>query len=91
MQESFIELVYLTIQGQLIPKYMIADVEDIFTKDGIGLALYTNARDAYLRVCDRLGAKDYDPDLDVIINSMEDLAKEMAFRMYRYGAKFGVR
>ncbi len=91
MQESFIELVYLTLQGELIPEYAIEDVEDIFVQDGIGIQLYSKAMDAYARVCKRLGMKDEDPDLDDIIRNMEALEKEIAFRMYRYGAKFGTR
>lgn len=91
MQESFMELVYLTMQGELIPEYAIANVEDIFAEGGIGIELYTNAKNAYYRVCDRLGVKDEDRDLDEIISNMENLASEMAFRMYQYGAKFGMR
>lgn len=91
MQESFMELVYLTMQGELIPEYAIANVEDIFAEGGIGIELYANAKNAYYRVCDRLGVKDEDRDLDGIISNMENLASEMAFRMYQYGAKFGMR
>ena len=91
MKESFMELVYLTMQGQLLPEYAIADVEDIFVADGIGNELYTKARIAYSNVCKRLGVKDEDSDLNEIIYYMEALADEMAYRMYRYGAKFGIR
>lgn len=91
MQESFMELVYLSLQGELIPEYAIAEVEDIFAEGGVGIQLYKNARNAYNRVCARLGVKDGDPDLDDIIRNMEALDREIALRMYQYGAKFGMR
>ena len=91
MKESFPELVYLTMQGELIEQYAVAEVEDIFAKDGIGIELYTNARKAYSRVCSRLGVKGEDKDLDEIIENMEKLGKELSLRMYQYGAKFGMR
>lgn len=91
MKESFMELVHLSIQGELIPEYTIEGVENIFDNGGIGIQLYINARNAYRRVCDRLGEKDEDPDLDAIFTNLEALEKEIAIRMYQYGAKFGMR
>ncbi len=91
MNESFMELVYLTMQGELIPECAIAEVEDIFVEGGIGIELYEKAKNAYAKVCHRLGKKDEDQDLNELVRNMEELAREMALRMYQYGAKFGQR
>ncbi len=91
MEESFVDRVYLTINGFLLPQFTVAGVEDIFGEGGIGIALYEQARDAYARICDRLGVRDEDPDLDIIISSMEDITKEISYRMYEYGTRFGMQ
>jgi hypothetical protein len=91
MQEHFIDMVFLSLHGQLLPNYMIPGVENIFAQGSVGIALYEQARAAYDRLCNRLGVHDEDADLDVIVRSLEAIGKEIGYRMYKYGAQFGMR
>ena len=91
MEESFMERVHTSLRGGYVKEYEVAGVENIFEKEAIGAKLYANAMDAYQRVCDRLGVIDEDDDLEIIVNSLLELEAEMSYRMYRYGAKFGMR
>lgn len=91
MEESFVDRVYWSINGFLLPQFTVAGVENIFSKGGIGIELYEQASDAYARICDRLGVRDEDPDQDIIVRSLEEIEKEISYRMYQYGAQFGMR
>lgn len=46
--------------------------------------------DAYSRICARLGQENEDTDVEIIINSLLSIQKELCFKMYEYGAKFGI-
>lgn len=91
MGESFMERVHLTLCGVLVETCRVPGVENIFASGGINLKLYSDAMDAYDRICVRLGVDEEDDDLEIIINSVLDLEQEMSCRMYRYGVQFGTR
>jgi hypothetical protein len=48
--------------------------------------LYQEVFDANQRLCDRLGVNE-DKDIELIINSMQDIAKLLAFKMFDYGVQ----
>lgn len=89
MKEQFAEQVYMTLQGQLMPEDMVSGVENIFENGGIGLKLYDEVLQAYQRICERLGVRDEDEDLEIIMRNMMEIEREVALRMYEYGVRFG--
>lgn len=46
--------------------------------------------DAYDRLCSRLGVVDEDGDVETIISSLMGIERAISFKMYGYGAKFGM-
>lgn len=47
--------------------------------------LYSRVYDANVRLCERLGV-DEDKDVDIVIDSMNEIARILAMKMYDYGA-----
>lgn len=91
MQQSFMERVYETMTDEVSEEYMIPGVEYAFAEGSYCMDLYDNAYNAYRRLCIRLKAGDEDPDLEIIFNSFLGMQMDLCYRMYRYGAKFGLR
>ena len=61
-----------------------------FLGEDICLKRYGDVLDAYQRLCVRLGTQDEDEDVETIIHAFMDIEKELCYRMYRYGAQFGM-
>ncbi len=91
MKNAFITDVYNTLQGQLQPAYQISGVENAFAPGEKCDLLYSRVYDAQRRLERRLGAQEYDADVEIIIDSLTQIQKELCYRMYCYGAKFGIR
>ena len=87
--EPFPTQVYYTLYGVVLPEYRIPGVENAFADEAECTKLYFTARDAYERICERLGVIDEDNDLEDIFNSLLDIAKILSLKMYHYGAVFG--
>lgn len=51
---------------------------------------YGETLNAYSRLCERLGVKNEDADVGVIIHSLINICDNLCYRMYEYGAKFGM-
>ena len=64
-------------------------VIDAFADDAYCMEKYREMRDAYDRLCHRLGVTDEDADVEIIINSLMTIEREIAYAMYEYGAKYG--
>ena len=86
---DFADWVYDTLEGQLVEGYEIPGVENAYAEGSYCAECYNRMRDAYDRLCDRLGVVDEDDDVEIIIRSLENIQKEMCRKMYYYGAKFG--
>ena len=82
------EQVYLTLNGLLKEEYALPEVEDLFTPDGQGYALYSEVLDAYAAICNRLGTGETDADVEIIINNLLSLCELVSYKMFDYGAKF---
>ena len=82
------EQVYLTLNGLLREEYVLPDVENLFTPDGQGYALYSEVLDAYASLCERLGTRETDADVETIINNLLSLCELVSYKMFDYGAKF---
>ena len=90
MEHSFIDKVHDSLSGCLQEQYRVPGVECIWEKDSLCLQLYGQVLDTYQRLCNRLGEKDDDADVEIIINNLMEIEKEMSRLMYRYGAMFGM-
>ena len=85
-----IETIYMTMSGQLKEEYCFPGVENAFARGAFCMDEYSRMLAAYQRLCKRLGTEDEDADVEVIIHSLMNIEKELCFRMYYYGAKFGL-
>lgn len=75
------EQVYLTLNGLLQEEYALSNVENLFAPDGRGYALYSEVLDAYASLCERLGTKETDTDVETIINNLLALCEEESYRI----------
>ena len=89
MHEDFVKRVYNTLNGQYVADCRVPGVENAFAEGEPCMELYGKALDAYLRICQRLGAGEEDEDVEVIYNAFMDIAEILSLKMYRYGAKVG--
>ena len=88
--EDFITDVFLTLQGQLVVP--VEGVEDIFFPGSKCEHYLSEMRDAYTRICERLGeGKEDDADVEIMIYYLWEIAEEMGRWMYHYGHKFSGR
>lgn len=88
MSSDFALLVYNTLNGLYRPDCGVLGVENAFAESTPCTNLYSQAFDAYQRLCDRLGVIDEDEDVQIIFDSLSDICKIMSLEMYRYGATF---
>lgn len=87
MQETFADLVYLTLMDELIPEAHVPGVEILIAEGTPCAKRYNEAFEAYGRLKDRLGLVE-DEDLDTLIDSLLDVCQMAGTAMYRYGEKF---
>lgn len=84
--DQFVVDVYDSLLGELL--FPVPGVENAFEDGGMCMELYQNMMDAYSRLLLRLGQKEDDPDVEIIINSLLAIQKELCLKMYWYGTKF---
>lgn len=77
--------VYESLLGDLVPECALDWVEDIFVPGHPCFDSYSQMREAYLRACVRLGSREEDPDLEIMVNAMLDHCRIVALEMFRYG------
>ena len=77
--------IYETLLGERLPEYAVPGVENAFGPGGFCDEKYAEMRSSYERLCLRLGAGDEDDDVEIIINSLMEIQKEIAGRMFRLG------
>lgn len=91
MRNSFIWKVYETLNGEESPAFRIPGVENAFSEGKKCALLYEQVYDAQRRLEERLGVEPYDRDVETIITALTDIQMELCYKMYCYGAKFGLR
>lgn len=80
------EYIYESLQGTLCSPH--PQVQSLF-EDGMECdRWYAEMMEAYRRLCRRLGEEDEDEDVEIIINSLRRIEREVAYQMFRYGAMF---
>ena len=78
---SDFELIYESMLGLLTEEYALPDVNNAFVPGSYCDRQYTRMRDAYERICQRLQVEE-DRDLDVMVEAMEKIQKELCRRFY---------
>lgn len=91
MDNEFMQDVYDTLNGEMLPGRGVPGVENLFALGAKCELLYGEVYDAERRLEERLGVDAYDDDVELIICKLTDIQREMCYRMYYYGAKFGMR
>ena len=89
MEFDFTERVYLTLLGELTEEYRVPGVEDLFEDGKTCERLYSEMLEAYGRLRQRLGGCEEDPDIEIVINHLLAIGKQVGYAMYRYGTLFG--
>ena len=83
------ENIYLTLTGELLDEFVIPGVENAFAPGSRCDLLYGQIYEANRRLCARLGQKDDDPDVELIINNFLEMNRILSLEMYRYGQIYG--
>ena len=78
------EWVYDTIMGNLVQEWSCSDVENLFAEGKRCADLYAQMLEAYSRLCERLSVQE-DDDGEIMINSMMEIMRIVAYKMYEYG------
>ena len=80
------ELVYESLIGEsLIP---ISGVPNAFEVGGFCETRYGEMLEAYRRIRDRLGVIDEDADVEIIIDALLDIQRELCLRMFEVSRVF---
>ncbi len=85
MDEEYMDWIYASVMGNLVPGYECQKVENLFETGKPCANLYRDAIEAYWRLCERLGV-DEDGDGEIIINSLLNITRRVAFQMFECGA-----
>lgn len=91
LSNGFIDDIYDTLQGSLIPEFSIPGVKNMFLEGSPCDAAYCEMHEAYSRLLSRLHEKDEDLDVEIIISSLLSIARILGKEMYRHGAEFALR
>ena len=84
---TFAEIVYESLCGELLCG--LAEIENAFDDGKPCEKWYCEMLDAYERLLTRLNEEEFDPDAEIMIDSLLRIQKELCLRMYSYGAKYG--
>lgn len=90
MRRDYMEWAYETMAYGLRKGYRMPGVENAFAGDSYCANRYRDMWNAYRSLCNRLGTVDEDEDVEIMIDAFLDIQKELCYRMYRYGAEFGM-
>lgn len=90
MNAKLLDDIYLSLTGQLIPDVAVPWVPNMFAPYGFCEREYTKMRDAYERLCARLGVDidDEDDDLNCMVNALENIQEAYCKEMFRLGMAY---
>ena len=91
LSNRFIDDVYDTLQGSLLPEFRIPGVTDLFLENSPCDTAYSEMHEAYARLLSRLNENDEDSDVEIIISSLFSISRSLGREMYRCGAKFALQ
>lgn len=76
------EQIYETMLGLLEPEACVPGVKNTFADGSFCAERYETMRTAYERLCTRLNVVNEDKDLNICVDSMEAIQKELCRRFY---------
>lgn len=85
---DLLDEIYLSLQGVLIPQAALPWVPNLFKPDGYCEGEYTKMREAYERVCFRLGTDTEDEDLNTMVQAMEHIQEACCKEMFWLGMEY---
>ena len=88
MEKTLASAVYEIITGERTMFPSALPVENLFTKGSACDLLHADIWDAQMRLLDRLGAIDEDPDLEIILSSFWRMNRIIGEKMFYYGSIF---
>lgn len=78
-----------TVRSLMVPEYAVAGVENLFAEGSYCQRRYDDMREAYARLCVRLGVEDEDRDLEQMISALDDITARLCRTMYEHGRQEG--
>ena len=88
MERRMADRVYDTLKGIGVRDEWVPGVENLFSPGSECEGEYFRMLDAYERLCDRLGVRDEDEDVEIIIRSFLNMEHRIGYAMYECGARF---
>ena len=90
MDTNKVQDIYNTLLGVQCEQFCISGVENLFEEDSDCDVAYYEMLEAYARLCERLGVTDEDRDVEIVINSLMTIQRNVSMKMFEYGMKFAV-
>lgn len=87
MNDKFIEDIYDTMIGELIPEFCVPGIHNEFEEGEPCERLYEEVYNAKCRISEQTGFEE-DPDVEIIIGNMFDIQKILCKKMFEYGVKY---
>ena len=90
MDNNVLEDIYRTLTGFYTPEAALPGVPDLFAPYSPCEREYARMRQAYERICIRLGVNvdDEDEDLNIMVEAMESIQEVLCKEMFRLGLEF---
>jgi len=88
MEMQLWEQVYESMTCHVEESARMPGVENAFADGSYCMQQYRQMRDAYDRLCVRLGVVDEDEDVECILYCLEQIERELCRRMFCYGQRF---
>lgn len=90
MTKELLDSIYLSAQGLLVPDAAVPWVANMFTPGSYCESEYAGMRDAYERLCIRLGVDvdDEDDDLNRMVESLENIQEVLCKEMFKLGTAY---
>ena len=90
MKKEKVEDIYNTLLGVQCEQFCVSGVENLFTEDSDCDHACNEMLEAYARLCERLGVTDEDRDVEIIIDSLTTIQRNVSMKMFEYGMKFAM-
>ena len=85
MLDTFDNMVYYTLLGEISQPFQVPGVENAYADGSECDRFYNEVCDAYERLRLRLGVRDEDPDVEIIIGNLLSIQHTLCLKMFHYG------
>ena len=93
MDKTLLDDIYRSLAGFYIPEAAVPGVPNLFAPHSFCDREYARMRQAYERICIRLGVNvdDEDEDLNIMVEAMESIQEVLCKEMFRLGMEYESR